>query len=264
MRRTIKMGRDFEGGDSNSRPDGHASRTDHGAGQADVVRQRARGLLTIELQPGRTDLLLWEHSVRVARGVSLISRFPELADAKVDQTALTAAAYFHDVGWAMQVGSGDVAPLELLNSPTTELQLELSASAMTAELADALPSRTVEWAGRIIRAVNQRHTEQLETQVLVDADNLDAFGPLPWCLEIRRCLAEGRGLEDVITSWKRRQEYKYWQARISESLRFERSKVLARQRLALMEDFMTGLAAQHNGRDIEQLLTQAVGRQSSG
>jgi len=264
VRRAIKVGREFEGGDSNSRPDGRGDRTDHGAGKTDAVHQRARELLTIELQPGRIDLLLWEHSVRVARGVSLISRFPELAHAKVDQTALTTAAYFHDVGWAMQVGGGQVAPLELLNSPTTELQLELSASAMAAELADALPSRTLEWAGRIIRGVSRRNTEQLETQVLVDADNLDAFGPLPWCLEMRRCLAEGRGLADVITSWKRRQEYNYWQTRISETLRFEQSKILARQRLALMEDFMTNLAAQHNGRDIEQLLTQTVARQLSG
>ncbi|MFQ6048493.1 MAG: hypothetical protein ACE5K7_03935, partial [Phycisphaerae bacterium] len=105
--------------------------------------------------------------------------------------------------------------------------------------------------------MNDRQPERLEAAVLGDADNLDLFGPLLWWREVRRCLAEGRDMEQVITSWMRQREYHYWQARINEGLRFESSRQLARRRLAGLEMLMAKLEGEHSGRDIQEFLAAA-------
>ena len=91
--------------------------------ETQVVQQRARELLVLQVDGGRSDLFLWEHSLRVARNASCACQYPELADANIDRLALSAGALFHDVGWAVQARRGDVAAWQLLTCPASARQL---------------------------------------------------------------------------------------------------------------------------------------------
>jgi HD superfamily phosphodiesterase len=224
--------------------------------ETQVVQQRARELLALELDGGRSDLFLWEHCVRVAHNAACACEYRELAAANIDRVALSAGAFFHDVGWAVQARSGDVSAWQLLTCPTSAQQLGLAAAALVETLGDALPERSLRRAGQSLLQMRQRRPDRIEASILADADNLDEFGPLLWCREARRCALGERSVDQVLRSWQRQREYHYWEARINDSFRFERSKQLARQRLETMKRFMDELTRQYKGEDIGQLIAQ--------
>lgn len=224
--------------------------------ETQVVQQRARELLALEMDGGRSDLFLWEHSARVAHNALCACQYPELADAKIDRVALTAGAFFHDAGWAVQARRGDAPAWQLLTCPTSVRQLAAAAATLTDTLGDVLPERSLRRAGQALLQMRQRRPDRIEASILADADNLDEFGPLLWCREARRCALGERSIDQVLRSWQRQREYHYWEARINESFRFERSKQLARRRLETMKRFMDELTRQYKGEDIGQLIAQ--------
>ena len=97
-----------------------------------------------------------------------------------------------------------------------------------------------------------------EAKILSDARNLDDMGAVGIFSEFRRFVCNGKGVADVLESWKRKVDYRYWQARLKESFRFETVRKLAVQRFAATEYFMTQLKMENNAQDLEDLLLESL------
>jgi putative nucleotidyltransferase with HDIG domain len=209
----------------------------------DPLSQRARVDLCVEVPDGPPDLVIWEHTSRVARLAEAICGLPELSSLKLDHRALTAAALYHDIGWVLECRAGEISHAELGLRPTPELYLEMAADWMETNLSDLLPAATLQTAARAVRESSDRRSDLPEAQILADADNLDQIGPLTLCLMVRKQQAEGKTLDDVLAAWQRQEEYHYWQARIKECFRFASVRKLAERRWQMLRHFMADLRA---------------------
>lgn len=221
---------------------------------SETVLARARQVLILEQPWGASDLWLWEHSQRVLRLSQLLLDAPGLLPERPDPAAVMVAALFHDAGWAIQVRDGRLTAGQVLLRPTSDEQRELGARYLLRELAQVAPNETLLLAAETIRQCNNRFTTMPEAQVVVDAENLDEIGTLYFVRQIRQSQFEGRPLENLIASWSRQREYKYWDARINDSLRFEICRKLAWKRLAAVDEFVKAMAGDLSGEDLRQAI----------
>lgn len=189
------------------------------------------------------DPVVWEHSDRVARLTQTIAALPELANHVIDRTALIAAALYHDMGWILQLQAGETREVDLLLHRTSDRQRDLAADWMSERLQDVLPAGTVQQAARIVRICHQWNPPLLEARILSEADNLDQIGPQAILLMVRKQIAEGRTLTDLIQTWRRQEQYGYWPAWIKECFQFSSVRAQADQRCQVMRRFMGDLEA---------------------
>lgn len=225
--------------------------------QLDAVIARAREHLVIVTARDVPDLWLWERCLRLMRLTELLTAVPELASERPDPTAAAVAGLFHDAGWALQVRAGQIAPWQVLTRPTNEIQRELAANLLQETVAGLLADETLGLAVEALRQCNNRLTTMPEAQVVMEAANLDEVGVLYVLRQFRQNQAEGRPLEHLLAHWARQQEYKYWEARINDCLRFEISRRLARERLLAVESFISALAREMSGADFRRALREA-------
>jgi hypothetical protein len=136
---------------------------------ADQLWNRAERDLCVLVTAVVPDLIVWEHSSRVAKLSSAIAALPEVANQPVERQALTTAALYHDAGWVLQVHSGEIKPAELLLRPTNDMQRELAADWIPQRLDKIIGPGVIEQAARIIRHCNNRRTELLEAQIAIPA-----------------------------------------------------------------------------------------------
>lgn len=226
--------------------------------QWDRVLAVARQTLTLTDDAGRGDLWLWEHSERVMRLARAFAKLPEFARARLDGDALAAACLFHDAGWAAQFRQGRFDRWQVLSRPTNDVQRELGAGLLQEQCGHLLPAEAVRRAVQAIRECNDRNSALPEAQLLVEAENLDDIGTLYVLRQFRQYQAEGRPLEQLITSWARQKEYNYWDARVNDLLRTESARQLARQRLASVDQFIQALARDHAGADAAALVASSA------
>lgn len=76
--------------------------------------------------------------------------------------------------------------------------------------------------------------------------------------EFRRNVIRGKGVSDVMESWKRKVDYRYWQARLKESFRFETVRKIAVQRFAATEYIMNQLKIENAAQDLEDVLLESL------
>ncbi len=223
----------------------------------DRVAALARQFLTIVDAQGRADVWLWEHSERVMRLTQMLGRLPEFDGYDVNLEALAVAGLFHDAGWAVQAREGKVDRWQVLSRPTSDIQRELAIGLMQEQVRHLVANETIRVAAEAVRGCNDRHTRVPEAQVLAEAENLDDVGVLNILRQFRHYQAEGRALDQLCAGWTRQQEYSYWEARINEGLRLEVTRRLARERLQAVQQLMTALTRDCQGRDVETVLHQA-------
>lgn len=226
-------------------------------GAVEVIRQQAKSDLTIRASDGRIDLRVWEHAERVARSASdIVDLIGEIISA-ADRETLLAASLYQDVAWAVLHDQGSISIAEILVKPLNAIQREVSISTVEKSLKSLIPARRLKSVCRVIREVGRRKTSNMIAQFVAEATNLDQIGPLALCQLIRRHVHEGRTLQEMIETWNRQQEYNFWPALISESLRFEPVKRLAEKRLEAMDRFMNSLKSHVRGEDLKNATAQA-------
>ncbi len=224
--------------------------------QIERVIPLAKQLLVVVIDERRRDLWLWEHSERVMRITQMIASLPPVGGQAADTTALAAAALFHDAGWVLEYEQGRHERWQLLTRPTNDIQRELGAAMLLDEAAHLLSGPTVRMAADAIRHCNDRRSELLEAQILAEAEALDEVGIMYVLRQFRQYQAEGRPLQQLVDTWQRQKEYRYWEVRLSDGFRWEATRELARRRLDAIEVFMVALARAQHGDDLATLLKE--------
>lgn len=221
---------------------------------ANSLWQRAERDLCITVQGSAPDPIVWERSARVARMCEYIAQLPEVSAGSFNSEALMVAALYHDMGWVLECRAGRISRSELLLRPTSDAYREMAADWIEVHLKGALLGGIIEQAMATIRQSNDRRTRLLEAQILADADNLDQIGPPFIDRMIRKCRWEGKTMEQLLTAWQRQEEYRYWQARINESLRFEAVRAIGQRRHEALRQFMANLATTISLDDLATLV----------
>ncbi len=220
----------------------------------------AKDLLTLPGDGPSNDLWLWEHAERVMRLAQMLALLPEvreIGDDQPDETAVAVAALFADAGWAVQARRGEVNRWQVLSRPTNDIQRELGVGALQDHAAQLLPAKTVEIATQAIRECNDRYTRLPAARALSEAENLDEIGVMYVLRQFRQYQAGGRPLGQLVLSWRRQLEYRFWEARINDCLRWEATRHIARERLKAVEQFMSALARDRAATDVHRVLQDA-------
>lgn len=223
--------------------------------ESDAIWNLARADLLISTERGVIDAFLWEHSTRVARYASWIAKLPEVHASSPDELAVLAAALYHDAGWVVRLRDEEIRHEEIFVRSQSESQIDQGARMLEESLAELLPPDSLARALRAMRAAKDRESDSIEGHIISDAENLDEFGVISLWLLVRRGVWEGKGVEAAIETWRRKSEYRFWEARLRDSFRFAPVRELAEKRLAGFDEFMCELAAQHQAADVEQLVT---------
>ncbi|MFQ5494942.1 MAG: HD domain-containing protein [Phycisphaerae bacterium] len=216
----------------------------------EAIRNRARRDLAVGTEQGDPCCLLWEHSQRVARSAVRIAGLPGVRDASPDRSAILAAALYHDAGWVASLKAGEIDRYTILVRPVGDGHWEKGVTLMQRGLRKLLPARSLVQAAAAIRSLGQRDPEPVEGRVIVEADKLDEFGVLSLWTTIRRGTVDGKGVQNAIDTWRRRKEYRFWDARLRDSFRFAAVRAVAERRLKRFERLMLDLEEQHQGDDL--------------
>jgi HD superfamily phosphodiesterase len=222
--------------------------------QIERIIPLARELLALPLDETHRDLWLWEHSERVMRLTQLVASLPELAGRSPDPLALAAAALFHDTGWVLDFQQGRVTRWQILARPTNDLQRELAAETLQEQVGHLLPTATAKAAADAIRQCNDRNAKLAEAVILAEAEALDEVGCVYAFRQFRQYQAEGRPTQQIVDTWKRQQEYRYWEVRLSTGFRFASTRAVARRRVAGVDAFMAHLGTELHGDDLAEVV----------
>ena len=214
-----------------------------------IVRQLAREGLTIATLTGEYDSCLWQRSERLVRNVEQICSLPEIKNSEfqIDRFCLDVAAYFSDTGLARYLESRE-ENRKLVFGNGNGL-LSASTEIVTEKLRGVISRQKIEKINKIISESGDRFTERIESMILSDARNLDDMGVIGLFNEIRRQAIEGRGVSEVLHSWERKKDYRYWQARLKEGFRFESIRKIAKKRLSAADSFMNQLKKEAHGSE---------------
>lgn len=228
--------------------------------EMDVIRQLAEEVMKIPTLAGVNDNWLWDRTLRILRNTEHICRMPELAERSVptDRFCLIAAAYFADAGFARWADVEDTSSRLVLSDVSQTDLRDFSTQIVNDRLTGAVAGPKIEKINKIIVESANRFTEMIEAMILSDARNLEDMGAVGLYHEFRKYVIHGKGVADVLDSWKRKIDYRYWQARLKESFRFESTRKLAEQRFSAAEYFMNQLQVEHSARDLEELLLESL------
>ena len=229
--------------------------------EIEVIRGIARQVLTVTNHAGITDNWLWDRTQRLLLNVEQICRLDELteADIPVDRYCLTVATYFADAGFAHFADSLDTSSGLVLSDINPSDLREFSAKVVSDKLEGLLSEPRIDKINRIVIESANRETDMTEAKILSDARNLDDMGSVGVFNEFRRCVLNGKGVSDALKSWKRKIDYRYWQARLKDSFCFESVRKIAVQRFAATEYFMNQLNIENNAQDLEDIMIESFG-----
>jgi hypothetical protein len=227
--------------------------------ELDAVRDLAEQALTVRRPTGGLNNSLWDRAQRLVRTVEYICGLDDLAkkSVQIDRFCLIAATYFNEAGLARHLGTqGQGAEPGNFEANGDEL-LDLSTKVVEERLADAVERAKIEKINRIITESGRRSAGMMEAMILSDARNLEDMGAAGVLNEFRRFVCTGKSICDVVQSWRKKKDYRYWQARLKEGFRFEQVRRLAEQRLCTVEQFMKQLEVEVQAQDLKELSTES-------
>ncbi|TSA45079.1 hypothetical protein D4R52_03100 [bacterium] len=223
--------------------------------EIDVVKELARETLVIPTQAAYLDNFLWDRAKRLVRNVEHICQVPELGmtGTTIDRFCLTAATYFSDAGIAVRLKTNQAGMLSASDNNGDGV-LDFSAQIVEEKLGEHIDGLRVRNISRVITESGNHFSKMPEAMILSDARNLDDMGTVGIFSEFRRYVVGGKSVSDLLPAWEKKIDYRYWQARLEKSFRFESVRKLAEQRLNTAEYFMNQLKIENNANDIAELL----------
>lgn len=226
----------------------------------DVVKEIAQQALSVTTMTGTKDNWLWDRAQRVLRNVEHICSLPELTEKNlpIDRFCLTAAACFSEAGFTRSAEAEDAGSKPVLTDVSSDDLWDFSTRVVADKLAGALPEHKIDKINKIITEAGNRFTNMLEAMILSDARNLDDMGAVGLFNEFRKYAALGKGVADILKTWKRKLDYQYFQARLKESFRFESVEKLAQKRHIAVENFMNQLQTENAAGDLEKLIAESL------
>lgn len=228
--------------------------------QIDTIKEIAQRVLLVPMNIGMANNWLWDRTVRIVGNVETVCRLPEVAGVNmaIDRFCLTVAAYFADAGFTNYIGIETVeAGLVLADINTSDLR-EFSTQIVFERLGNVLDKNKLNKVNRIITESNDRFSEMNEAMILSDARNLDDIGIIGVFNEFCGCGVHGKGVCDVLESWKKKVDYRYWEARLKESFSFESVRKVAVRRFAQAEEFMNQLAVENSATDLKEVTLESL------
>ena len=226
----------------------------------DKIKQIAWEALSVPAPPGGRDDWLWDRTLRILRNIEHICRLPELAEKaiSIDRFCLFAAAYFADsglVGFSKdQKTSRRFPPADVTNADLCNFSTQV----VSDKLADVITDTRIDKINKIIIESFNRFTDVTEAMILSDGRGLEDLGVAGLLWGLRGQVMNGKGISDMLESWKRKIEYGYWQARLKESFRFSVVRVIAKKRLTATERFMNQLSIENTASDLEEQLAKML------
>lgn len=224
------------------------------------IRKAAYELLLVQNPSGHSERWLWDRTCRIVRHVEAVLRLGEIQEirAAIDVFALKTAAYLTDAGLPVYAQAKELsfssALLELGRPELREFSIQV-----VQEKFSSLPSpETLDLVCRVIRESDNRFTKLTEARILSDARNLEDMGMIGIIQDIRRCLLQGKGVSAILESWRRKIDYRYWEARLKEDFHYEAVRRLARQRFAAAQECMQALEAEDLGKDFNRLIMETL------
>jgi len=228
--------------------------------ELDIIREIAGQVLLVPTLKGTKDNSLWDRTQRIVRNVEHICRLPEAGQyiAQIDRFCLIAATYFSDAGFAHYADAEDVSRRFVLADINAEDLCDFSTQVVADKLTGSLAGPKIDKINKIITESYDRFSKMPEAMILSDARNLDDMGAIGIFNEFRRYVIHGKGASDALQSWKRKIDYRYWDARLKESFRFEVVRKLAAQRFSAAEYFMNQLEVENSARDLEEMVIETL------
>ena len=223
----------------------------------DIIKDVAKQTLSIRTIAGNLDDSLWDRSQRLVRNVEYICKLPEVESigSQIDRLCLHTATYFSDTGLAQFLQSGKSVDSLAASSANAEEILDLCSKVVEEKLASHLDSSKIKKILRFLSESTNQFTKVPEAMILSDARNLDDMGAVGIFNELRRYVIHGKCVSDALKIWKRKTDYRYWQARLKKSFRFESVRTLAEQRLSSAEFFMNQLKVENSAHDLGEMVT---------
>ncbi len=220
----------------------------------DSVTELSKQVLTIPRADGKCDLTLWDRARRLVCNVEYIIRLPELSkfNMQIDRFCLISATYFSDSGLAHHFKFKNHAESPGFGNNGDDLVHSCSEIVLD-KLSGLIKDERIEKINSIISEAHGNFAQKPESMILSDARNLDDMGATGLFQEFRRYTVTGKSISDALGIWKRKIDYRYWQARLKESFRFASVRKLAEQRLRVAEHFMNQLNIETEGMDLKEV-----------
>ena len=166
--------------------------------------------------------------------------------------------YFSDSGFIHYANCEDVtARVALADLNVTDLR-DFSTQVVADKLSGKLAEGKIEKINKIITESSNKLTEMPEAAILSDARSLDDMGAVGIFNEFRRYVVQGKGVTDAIDNWQRKIDYRYWEARLKESFRFESVRKIAGRRFHAAEFFMKQLSIENHAKDLEEVVLETL------
>ena len=218
--------------------------------EIEPIVEVAREVLVGRSPLGREDTFLLDHSLRVMHVAERLSQCREVRAWRIDRFALSVAALFHQAAVVRLDEERRTSTVYAAATMSAEDVKEYSAELAGDRLASKVPARQLGLVQEIVRHTHDATIELSEAKILSDADSLDDVGALGVWRDLRRNALEGRGIDEAVRAWERREQYGYWQARVRDVFHLEAAWRLAEQRLAGARVFMQHLARERDAADL--------------
>ena len=221
----------------------------------DIITDLAKQALTISTPTGNSDNSLWDRARRLVCNVEHICQLPELAKTglQIDHFCLITATYFSDAGLAHCLKAENITAKLAISDGNGDDLLDFCTQTIEKNLNPAIDKAKIQKINRIITESSNHFTRMTEAMILSDARNLDDMGLVGIFNKFRRYIIGGKGVSDALQGWKRKIDYRYWQARLKESFHFKQVRKIAEQRLSVAEQFMNQLKIEAQAHDLQEL-----------